>query len=315
MGARLWGANLRDSELREANLQDANLRAVKLDRAKYEPAQLRQALNVPSKYLVDADILNVDLYQRRAEENQGQVTALEQEKRELEAKLKASEQDGAQSDLLKQSLEDTEVELKQMRNQLEQNQQKQEVLDELAGAIEPIMEAVESDKETVKAYKRQSRHLLISGLTCFALATLFIIWKAACPALPWQALCAAQNVSVAQLLLQIAPGFVFAILGTALLRHDWKIRQLTLKLIDQNNSVDIAMGMLKTALRLSNIGERENIKETPDLVKESFAEVRRALLYRNRSDAPKSTDDSGKDAGPLKRTENVLARQLGSNSS
>ena len=313
--ADLLGANLAGANLREANLRGANLRGVKLEGAKYNPELLRLALNVPPEYLSDAKPTSTDVYQRRAEEAQSKVTILEQEKRELEAKLKEAEQDGAQSDMLKQSLEAAKVDLDQARNQLEQNKQKRAVLDELTDAIEPILEAVKSDKETVEDYKLQSQRLLKWGLISFGFATGFIIWKGACLVMPWQALCAAQGVSGAELLLQIAPGFVFAILGTALLRHDWKIRQLTLKLIDQNNSVDIAMGMLKTALRLSNIGEKKDIEGIPDLVKESFAEVRRALLYRNRSDAPPSDDDGGKDAGSLKRIEDMLARQLGSNSS
>ncbi len=295
-GAGLQEANLRGADLWRADLRGANLRGVKLEGAKYDPEQLQVAINVPQHYLNDTKPTSTDVYQRRAEDAQSKVTTLERDKRELEAKLKAAEQDGAQSDTLKQSLEAAEAELNQVRSQIEQNQQKQKVLEELAGAIEPIMEAVESDKETVKAYKRQSRYLLISGLTCFALATVFILGKAI---LSWQLPLATQPMSSAQLLLQIAPGFVFAILGSALLRHDWKIRQLTLSLIDQNNSVDIAMGMLKTALRLSNIGEREKIEEIPDLVKESFAEVRRALLYRNRSDAPAPVDDSNKDVAEL----------------
>ena len=313
--ANLRGADLREADLLGANLLGANLLGVKLEGAKYNLEQLQMARNVPPEYLSDAKPTSTDVYQLRAEENKIKVTALEREKRELEAKLKEAEQDGAQSDMLKQSLEAAKVDLDQARNQLEQNKQKRAVLDELTDAIEPILEAVKSDKETVEDYKLQSQRLLKWGLICFGLATGFIIWKGVCLALPWQALCAAQNVSGAELLLQIAPGFVFAILGSALLRHDWKIRQLTLSLIDQNNSVDIAMGMLKTALRLSNIGEKKDIEGIPDLVKESFAEVRRALLYRNRSDAPPSDDDGGKDAGSLKRIEDMLARQLGSNSS
>ena len=285
---------------------------VKLEEAKYNLEQLQTAHNVPPEYLSDAKPASADVYQRRAEENQSKVIALEREKRELEAKLKAAEQGSAQSASLEKSLKDAENELNQVRSQLEQNRQKQKVLDELAGAIEPILEAVKSDKDTVEDYKRQSQRLLKWGLICFGFATGFIIWKGVCFALPlpWQALCATQNVSGAELLLQIAPGFVLAILGSALLRHDWKIRQLTLKLIDQNNSVDIAMGMLKTALRLSNIGEKKDIEGIPDLVKESFAEARRALLYRNRSDAPAPAEDSGKDAGSLKRIEHMLARHF-----
>ena len=311
-GADLRGVDLQEAYLREANFREAELWGVKLEGAKYNPEQLLMARNVPPEYLSDAKPTSTDVYQRRAEDAQSKVTALEREKRELEAKLKAAEQGSAQSESFKQGLEAAENELSQVRSQLEQNQQKQEALDELAGAIEPIMEAVESDKETVKAYKRQSRQLLISGLTCFALTTVFILGKTI---FSWQLPLTMYPISSAQLLLQIAPGFVFAILGTALLRHDWKIRQLTLKLIDQNNSVDIAMGMLTTALRLSNIGEKKDIEGIPDLVKDSFAEVRRALLYRNRSDATASADDGGKDAGSLRRIEDMLARQLGSNSS
>ena len=308
-GADLRGANLRVTDLRGTDLWGANLWRVKLEGATYSPEQLQVARNVPPEYLSDAKPASADVYQRRAEENQSKVIALELEKQELEAKLEAAEQDGEQSASLKQSLEAAEVELDQVRSQLEQNKQKQVILDELAGAIEPILEAVKSDKDTVEAYKRQSRRLLISGLLCFGLAVAFIFGKAA---LAWQLPPSTPTISVAQLLLQIAPGFVFAILGSALLRHDWKIRQLTLKLIDQNNSVDIAMGMLKTALRLSNIGEREKIEEIPDLVKESFAEARRALLYRNRGDASALDDTSSKDADLLQQIRGLVLKSSSS---
>ena len=302
-------ADLREADLREAYLLGANLQAAKLEGAKYSLEQLQQASNVPLKYLPDVNQTSKDFYQHRADEAQSKVTALELEKRELEAKLEAAEQDGEQSASLKQSLEAAEVELDQVRSQLEQNKQKQAIVDELAGAIEPILEAVKSDKDTVEAYKRQSQRLLISGLLCFGLAVAFIFGKAA---LAWQLPPSTPTISVAQLLLQIAPGFVFAILGSALLRHDWKIRQLTLKLIDQNNSVDIAMGMLKTALRLSNIGEREKIEEIPDLVKESFAEARRALLYRNRGDASALDDTSSKDADLLQQIRGLVLKSSSS---
>jgi hypothetical protein len=39
-----------------------------------------------------------------------------------------------------------------------------------------------------------------------------------------------------------------AFAGTALLRHDWKIRQLTQQLITQNNHIDIATGILTASL-------------------------------------------------------------------
>ena len=307
--ANLLEANLQRADLRGADLQGANSRGVKLEGATYSPEQLQVARNVPPEYLSDAKPASADVYQRRAEENQSKVIALEREKQELEAKLEAAEQDGEQRASLKQSLEAAEVELDQVRSQLEQNKQKQVILDELAGAIEPILEAVKSDKDTVEAYKSQSQRLLVSGLLCFGLAVAFIFGKAA---LAWQLPSATPTISVAQLLLQIAPGFVFAILGSALLRHDWKIRQLTLKLIDQNNSVDIAMGMLKTALRLSNIGEREKIEEIPDLVKESFAEARRALLYRNRNDASVLDDRSSKDADLLQQIRGLVLKSSSS---
>jgi hypothetical protein len=43
-----------------------------------------------------------------------------------------------------------------------------------------------------------------------------------------------------------------AFAGTALLRHDWKIRQLTQQLITQNNHIDIATGIL-TASHCLNV--------------------------------------------------------------
>jgi hypothetical protein len=51
------------------------------------------------------------------------------------------------------------------------------------------------------------------------------------------------NLSSFHLVL-FSPSFVLAFAGTALLRHDWKIRQLTQQLITQNNHIDIATGIL-----------------------------------------------------------------------
>jgi hypothetical protein len=46
-----------------------------------------------------------------------------------------------------------------------------------------------------------------------------------------------------------SPSFVLAFAGTALLRHDWKIRQLTQQLITQNNHIDIATGILTAYIK------------------------------------------------------------------
>jgi hypothetical protein len=48
-----------------------------------------------------------------------------------------------------------------------------------------------------------------------------------------------------------------AFAGTALLRHDWKIRQLTQQLITQNNHIDIATGILTASLNLTRIDNIE----------------------------------------------------------
>ena len=218
---------------------------------------------------------------------------LEYRNRQLTQSLKEAKQNGEQSHKkLQKQLEDNRREKETLKRQQDQYQQKEAVLEELSAAIQPIMDAISSDKTTVTSHKWQSLVLLISAVACFATSMYLIISRNTID----------EYINdTYQLLMQISPSFILVFLGAALLRHDWKIRQLTLKLIDQNNSVDIAMGMLKTALRLSNIGEREKIEEIPDLVKESFAEARRALLYRNRSDASKAADDNSKDADLLQQ--------------
>ena len=239
------------------------------------------------------------LYRQRAAGVDLLVKQLEQQRNQLAQRLKAAEQDNKQAvEGLQDQLEANKRERERLQKLQDQYQKKEAVLEELATAIEPMMDAISSDKATVKSYKWQSKFLLSSAIACFTAAVGLIFWRVF--------LIDIEASSSYQLLMQIGPGFVLAFLGAALLRHDWKIRQLTLGLIDQNNAVDIAMGTLTAALKLSNIGKTEFEEGIPELLQESFREVRRALLYRNRGKGLAGDNESsqGNDLDKIVRTLN-----------
>jgi hypothetical protein len=89
-------------------------------------------------------------------------------------------------------------------------------------------------------------------------------------------------------ILIFSPSVLLSLIAISLLRHDWKLRRLSSQLIEKNNAIDTAMGILRGSLALSRIGT-----DNEDLLKESFKQVRIALLFhqqQNISDSAGGND-------------------------
>ena len=100
-----------------------------------------------------------------------------------------------------------------------------------------------------------------------------------------------------------------AFAGTALLRHDWKIRQLTHQLITQNNHIDIATGILTASLNLTRIDNIE--KEELSLLRDSFTSVRQALLFKENTSSNNTNNQESLDKeGELSASIKTLSRYI-----
>ncbi|VVM25787.1 hypothetical protein BSPWISOXPB_7823 [uncultured Gammaproteobacteria bacterium] len=116
------------------------------------------------------------------------------------------------------------------------------------------------------------------------------------------------NLSSFHLVL-FSPSFVLAFAGTALLRHDWKIRQLTQQLITQNNHIDIATGILTASLNLTRIDNIE--KEELSLLRDSFTSVRQALLFKENTSSNNTNNQESLDKeGELSASIKTLSRYI-----
>lgn len=80
-----------------------------------------------------------------------------------------------------------------------------------------------------------------------------------------------------------------------------------MQLIQQNHQVDRAMGILQSSLSLSNIGSTKEIDGIPPMVKETFVEVRRALLEASVGTPERDNRYAGLDA---EQSLQELAKQL-----
>ncbi len=275
-GADLQGADLHGADLQGADLQGADLQEADLQGAVYDLKQLKQARNAPKQYLTAvATPKTADaLYKKQIDAAKKEIRKLEQTKRNLEREKEQLSTQADQDDTKNKELEDelnkVKTALKVEQQAKQQGQERQSRLDEMKAGIQAILNAIESDKEIINCYKIQSFLLLGLGLSCCAIATIYLVylWFHILPNI-------AENGY-----LHFVPAAILVLIGTGLLRHDWKIRQLILKLIEQNNQTDIAMGILEASLGLSNIGTEAEKSEDglPTLVKETFAEVRQALL-------------------------------------
>ncbi len=307
--ADLRGADLREADLQGANLQEANLQGANLQWADLREADLREAdlrraqnlintLNAQKAYLDEEDKQLFGLNSK--------ISELENLKQELNQAKQASKDKERLEELLKnpqnknqQEKTDLEKKLTQVTKQAEQVVPLKEELDEatkernqtqdkeLKWAIERISDTTISNNETLEKYQKQSQYLMYSSVILFALAIIvaFTIYYLNI-----------DNILKSESFNHIAlfsPSFILALTGTAFLRHDWKIRQLSQQLNTQKNKIAVATGVLKSSLNLIRIDDIE--KEEFRILKESFVDMRQALLF----DKEKNNSNNIKDEGGL----------------
>jgi uncharacterized protein YbdZ (MbtH family) len=320
----LQWANLQKVDLRRANLQWADLQKVDLRRANLQWADLQWA-DFRGANLRGADLRGADLrgaqnltYARNAQEAyldeedkqlfdlNSEISELENLKQELNQAKQASKDKERLEELLKntqnknqQEKTDLEKKLTQVTKQAEQADSLREKLDEITKernhaqdeelklAIERISDTTISNNETLEKYQKQSQYLMYSSVILFALAIIvaFTIYYLNIDNI-------LKNESFNHIAL-FSPSFILALTGTAFLRHDWKIRQLSQQLNTQKNKIAVATGVLKSSLNLIRIDDIE--KEEFRILKESFVDMRQALLF----DKEKNNSNNIKDEGGL----------------
>jgi hypothetical protein len=304
--ADLQWANLQKADLRGADLRGADLRGASLRGASLRGAQnLIYALNAQEAYL---DEEGKQLFDLNSEINE--LENLKQELNQAKQASKDKERLEEELDLLKntqnknqQEKTDLEKKLTQEINektrQAEQAVSLREKLDEITKerdhaqdeelklAIKRISDTTISNNETLEKYQKQSQYLMYLSVILFVLAIIvaFTIYYLNI-----------DNILKSESFNHIAlfsPSFILALTGTAFLRHDWKIRQLSQQLNTQKNKIAVATGVLESSLNLIRIDDIE--KEGFRILKESFVDMRQALLF----DKEKNNRNNIKDEGGL----------------
>ncbi|SHN89542.1 pentapeptide repeat-containing protein [bacterium endosymbiont of Bathymodiolus sp. 5 South] len=316
----LRGANLREVDLRRANLRRANLYEVDLREVDLRGVDLRGAINTEHAFVDQAQRAILGLTDDdTVTQLQQQIKHAEQaiqEKKELKRKIQQLE-DNTQNqkdkqieiDKLEEKLEEKTAEAEQvallkikLKNATVQRDESQDK--ELEDAIEKISNSNKDGSDTLKTYKKNSTFLMQFGIILFFSAILIAgyIYYSKIFSVD------ISNLSSFHLVL-FSPSFVLAFAGTALLRHDWKIRQLTQQLITQNNHIDIATGILTASLNLTRIDNIE--KEELSLLRDSFTSVRQALLFKENTSSNNTNNQESLDKeGELSASIKTLSRYI-----
>ncbi len=310
-GADLQWADLQWADLRGADLQKADLQKTDLQWANLRGANLRGAQNLiyarnaqeayldeEDKQLFDLNSEINELENLKQELNQAKQASKDKERLEEELDLLKNTQNENQQekiDLEKKLTQEIDEKTKQaeqadsLRKKLdgvtkERNHAQDE---ELKLAIKRISDTTISNNETLEKYQKQSQYLMYSSVILFALAIIvaFTIYYLNIDNI-------LKNESFNHIAL-FSPSFILALTGTAFLRHDWKIRQLSQQLNTQKNKIAVATGVLESSLNLIRIDDIE--KEGFRILKESFVDMRQALLF----DKEKNNSNNIKDEGGL----------------
>ncbi|VVH54823.1 hypothetical protein BSPCLSOX_1870, partial [uncultured Gammaproteobacteria bacterium] len=244
--ADLQRSDLRRADLRGVNLRRANLRRANLQEVDLQEVDFRGAINIEYAFVDQTQRAILGLTDDTVTQLQQQITQAEQaiqEKKELKGKIQQLENNTrnqedkqTQIDKLKEKLKEKTAEAEQLAPlKIELKEVKRDKIQdkELEDAIEKISNSNKDGSDTLKTYKKNSTFLMWSGIGLFALAMLIAgyIYYSKIFSVD------ISNLSSFHLVL-FSPSFVLAFAGTALLRHDWKIRQLTQQLITQNNHID-----------------------------------------------------------------------------
>ena len=300
--AGLQGADLRETVLRGADLQGVDLQGVDLQGVDLRGVDLRGA-DLRGADLRGADLRGADLRgvknadYARINQTQRAIFELTDDTEyavaQLQLQIKQAKQAG--KDELVPPLED-----KLKKATIKQHDKSQDT--KLEEAIQKISKANKDGSNMLSAYKANSTLLMWFGIFLFILAIMIAAFVYCTK------IYSADINSLSSFhLVLFSPSFVLAFIGTALLRHDWKIRQLTQQLITQNSHIDIATGILTASLNLTRIDNIE--KEELSILRDSFTSVRQALLFKENNQPVNNQGASDKE-GDLSASIKTLSRYI-----
>ncbi len=272
--ADLSGYDLQGKDFQSANLRGANLWGADLEGADFGGADLeRTYLNTLQKKYITASTgigFSPDTAQMAE-----QLRAMEREREELKEKLEKSESENTPEDL-----EKLKADAEEKNKQIEQQKEDIKVLKEIVE--QPIDEAAGKMRNSVIAANEArtsntslSKRLMNLGLGCYALAIIFILFFAFFPSLlKLLGIVCDERTTLLQFLPLYLPAIVLLTIGTALLRHEGKIRDQTSLLLEQINHAEKAAGLLQIATDLQNIPA----DKLESIILPTFVDIRRSLL-------------------------------------
>ncbi len=307
-GAVLVGANLSLANLRNANLKDADLEMAYLVSANLEGAYLESASlagaslassNLENAYLRNAilpkDHLilgeNQNGLKQELHDAERRERKLKQELHTVSSKLEQASSSEEQATELQKQMEMLEADLKSAAQDAEDTRQKLEKAVEQSKALEEENElltnsAVEGAAKIMlelanTAYSEKEKNDTLSkwltglSLGSYGVAILFILAFALFPAFRAAiGVVCNKDATFWSFIPLYLPVIVSLSIGTALFRHEGKIRNQTSFFMDQIASAEKSAGLLKVATRLEGVPD-DNLKQ---IILPTFVDVRRSLL-------------------------------------
>ncbi|MEM8593866.1 MAG: pentapeptide repeat-containing protein [Pseudomonadota bacterium] len=258
VGYNLERANLRGADLREANLEGANLRGAYLRAANLRAANLRGT--------------NLDNKLKTSERDlESQLDSKDRKIAELKEQLSAVSNNYGDEHELTSDLNNQIEQLTQSRLSIQQEYEtlKQRYDGRIDAAIEELRNSIGKTEGSITTNNDTARNVNVLGLVFLVVAVLHIAVSV---------FLFHENKYIDMLsytwadLMMVAWPTVFLIsIGVALLRHETKLRQLSVHLSSKIFSLEKSTGLLKAARELHALDDVPIIDKT-------FADVRKSLL-------------------------------------
>ena len=337
--ADLRGANLRSADLSEAFLGGANLEGADLEGANFKGADLEKALLVNTEFWraralsssVNKAILNndnsrqqegdtsqhkIELQLQEAEESR---LLLENQLADVSKQLEEATQGSEEAKKLqkdKAALENQNAQANEKVGSLtvrvdalkaENDRLKQEMDIAVEAAVSEMRTSVDAAGRAKRTNTVLSYCAMTLGVSCYIAAVAIIMWMlfykgGLLSVLENFGLNEIQNGW--QLIPVYLPVAAFLSIGTALFRHEAKIRSQSSFLLEQITHAEKAAGLLKIATKLETIPD----EKLERIVHPTFIDIRRSLLNMGAQPSVASEEDAGNALSDPKGTLDVAAK-------
>lgn len=323
------------AEFNKADLRGAIFRNVSFKNATFNNADLRE-VDLYGTKLDEASLTEADFSGARTSEDQREQivksggilgpmspTTFQVEKKLEETKEEKERLEKHLAD--KESQEVSEEELKKIKKQLNAAESKVDKLqnelskaraaNSVSNAAEKMRKAVEAARSTKRFNFWLSIGFMSSGVLSYLLAlTLlgFIFFDESCQrTLGLITIFGESAVNNGwQIIPLYMPVVVLLTIGTALLRHEGKIREQSSLLLEQINHAEKAAGLLQTATDLEDIPE-ERLKS---IILPTFVDIRRSLLDSNPKTQCGHEDECSLPPSQIKLIADILSKTVKSDS-